>query len=169
MKTLGTNKIAPNIIDALKIIAQKLDDKNIKWLLCASCGLALQGVDIQPNDIDILTDKTGILQIDQILCKYKVEFQKAPSAIFDSILRRFLINDCVVEVMGNLKIKSILDNSWHNMDKLLEHPTIIEVNDFKIPVLPLLRSIEIYKLMGREKDVEKILKFEQHIKTDKNK
>ncbi|MFH0898803.1 MAG: hypothetical protein V1855_04440 [bacterium] len=91
------------------------------------------------------------------------------TAIFDSILRRFLINDRVVEVMGNLKIKSILDNNWHSMDKLLEHLDIIEVNDFKIPVLPLLRSIETYKLMGREKDVEKILKFEQHIKTGKNK
>jgi hypothetical protein len=163
------NKIAPNIISALKTIAQKLEGQNIKWVVGASCGLALQGMDVQPDDIDIITDEDGIFKISQCLVDYEVEAPKnAPSEIFDSLLSRYLINDCVVEVMGNFKIKSIIDKKWHSMNKLIEHPDIIEIEDFKIPVIPLLRSIEIYKIMGREKDVEKLLKFEQHIKIGKN-
>ena len=159
-----------NIISALNVIAQKLEGKNITWVVYASCGLALQGMDIQPNDIDVLADKNDMLKINDILRDYEIEplksaFLETLASTMTATRVKFLINNCVVEVMGGFKIKSKVDNMLYDMDKKLENPDIIEVDDFKIPVLPLLRSLELYKLMGREKDISKIPKIERYITT----
>lgn len=120
---------------------------------------------IQPTDIDILTDEDGILKINQALRNYEINpIRNAPSEFFDSLMNKFSINNVCIEVMSNFKVKSRVDNQWHNMDKLLDNPDIIKIENFKVPVLPLTKSIELYKLMGRDKDIVKIQKIEAFIK-----
>jgi hypothetical protein len=46
-----------NIIDTLKFIAQKIDSTRARWMIFGSFGLALNGMQIQPDDFDILTDE----------------------------------------------------------------------------------------------------------------
>jgi len=61
------------LIDALKQIARDLSTHKIKWVLVGSLSLALQGVRIDPKDIDILTDKEGALKLNKIWEKYKIK------------------------------------------------------------------------------------------------
>lgn len=159
---LGANGI--NIADALRVIARKLENQNINWVIITSCSLALHGVKIEPGDIDIITDEAGSFKINHLLYEFKLDLpQNAPSDIFDSTMSKFLINNCHIEVMYNFKVKSSTDSQWHSMDKLLEDPDIIERDDIKAPVLPLSRSIELYTLMGRAKDVHKVQAIEQYM------
>ncbi len=156
--------MSTNITDVLKIIAKNLECEDINWVIVASCALALQGLDIEPVDIDIMTDECGLLDINMVLGDYKISLsENAPSAIFDSTMSKFCINNCSVEVMSNFKIKSRLDNKWLNMNNLLKYRNMIDLGDLVLPVLPLLQLIEMYKLMGRDKDMIKIEKIKQHL------
>jgi hypothetical protein len=65
--------IDSNIITALRIICDKLTQRDIRWVLMVSTSLALQGVNITPLDIDILTDKNGAYEINELLKSYEVQ------------------------------------------------------------------------------------------------
>ncbi len=164
---VGVNIIGAKAIDiseALRIIARKLENQNINWVIITSCSLALQGLKIEPKDIDIITDDAGISKINHLLYEFKLDLlNNTPSDIFDSTMSKFLINNCRIEVMCNFKVKSLIDNQWYSMDKLLEESDIIETEDIKLPVLPLSRSIELYNLMGRGKDILKVQEIEQYM------
>ena len=158
-------EISSNIISALKIIVQELESQDIKWAISTSCALALQGIKIKPSDIDIITDNAGAIEISNILKKYETESLKhVPSQKFDSTMNKSLINNCDVDVVGDFKIKSDVDNKWHNMTYMLESLEIVEVEQTKIPVLSLLQSMEMYKLMGRGKDLVKVEIIKKHLK-----
>ncbi|HEV2601767.1 MAG TPA: hypothetical protein VGT41_05765 [Candidatus Babeliales bacterium] len=130
----------------------------------ASSALALQGLDIEPVDIDIMTDEYGLLKINSALHDYKISLSgNAPSDIFDSTMSRFCISCCSVEIMSNFKIKSRLDGQWYDTHHFLQCRNMIVIGDQKIPVLPLLQLIEMYKLMGRDKDMIKIKKIERYL------
>ena len=62
--------------NAICILMEKLSSMTEKWAITGSFGLALQGVNINPNDIDIITSQNGVFVI-QLLCadyiKSKVE------------------------------------------------------------------------------------------------
>ncbi len=152
-------------IDVLKLVTKKMATADVRWMVFGSCGLALNGMQIQPDDIDILTDEEGILKINQALIDYKIQLPKiASSVIIDSTMGKFLLNGCSIEVMCNFKVKSQADGQWYEMSHLLEHPNIIDLDNFQIPVLPLTKSIELYRLMGRDKDIVKIQKIEAYIR-----
>ena len=109
------------LIDALKQIARDLSTHKIKWVLVGSLSLALQGVRIDPKDIDILTDKEGALKLNKIWEKYKiknVEFGETDR--FRSYFGKFKIKDVKIEVMGDLEEK--LRGKWFSLAKRLESP-----------------------------------------------
>lgn len=171
-ESIKDNKLGINIIgeksigvsEALRVIARKLENENINWVIITSCSLALHGLRIEPKDIDIITNETGIFKINHLLYEFRLNLlENAPSDIFDSTMSKFLINNCCIEVMCNFKVKSRADNQWHSMNKLLEKPDTIEIEGIKLPVLSLSRSIELYRLMGREKDTLKVHQIEQYV------
>lgn len=152
------------MIHALKLIAEKIGMLKVKWLVFGSSGLALNGMQIQPDDIDLLTDDAGLTKINQALADYKIELLNfTPSTNIDSTMDKFLIDGCSLEVMSNFKVKSRTDGKWYSVEHLLDQPKFIDVDNVKIPILPLQQSIELYKLMGRDKDLTKILKIEEHL------
>jgi hypothetical protein len=164
MVTTATNiRIPHHIYQGLQTIAQTFQNENITWVIITSCGLALQGLDFQPQDIDILTDLAGIQKINTLLHEFRIELYNTQlSTQLDSILSIFEIAHCRIEVMCNFKIRTH-ENTWHATDELLEHIQIISLHDIQLPVLSLSKLLGLYKLMQRDKDKDKILKIEQHI------
>ena len=160
-----TDESSLNIISTIKTIAQKLENKNIQWVVTTSCALILQGIKLDPQDIDILTNKEDSIKINQILNDYKIkEFKNMTSNIFDSTLNKFLINNCIVEVMGNFNVKSRFDGKWHDLSYMLKNPNIVEIEKVRIPVLSILQSMGMYQMMGRKKDLTKVKEIEQYLK-----
>ncbi|MFA4873652.1 MAG: hypothetical protein WC659_07050 [Patescibacteria group bacterium] len=151
------------IINTLNIICRTLKGKKIKWVLIGSTSLALQGVRITPEDIDILTDKKGALAIGKLFKKYEI----APvvfgrTELFESYFGKFDINRTNVEVMGNLREK--LDNQWTSLSKRLASPKLIEINKMKIPVSPLITQLNAYEKLGRKKDALRVKKIRHALK-----
>ncbi|TFG20317.1 MAG: hypothetical protein EU529_15060 [Promethearchaeota archaeon] len=63
--------VSEAFIEALRLISGEYHIHKIKWILIGSCSLALNGVDVKPNDIDILTDEKGALKSNNIKLKIK--------------------------------------------------------------------------------------------------
>lgn len=154
--------INQKIIEALRIIDQKLKDQKIKWVLVGSTSLALQGVKIKPKDIDILADKEGAFKLNELLKEYEIKPIKfSSSELFESYLGELKINEIKVEVMGNLKER--IDNKWCSLSKRLI-PKIIKIGELKIPVSSLEEQLAAYEKFGRKKDSIKIQKIKETLK-----
>jgi len=139
------------LLSALKVIAQKFDKQNIKWVLVGSSSLALQGVKVNPGDIDIMTDKEGAEKINELLKEYLVRpitFGKTDR--FESYYGEFNIKAIKVEVMGDFKEK--IKNRWISLEYRLKENKVIDVHGMNIPVSLLTDQLESYESSERRKD-----------------
>jgi len=148
------------IIKALKLIESKLRGSGVRWVLAGSLSLALQGVNVKPNDIDILTDEKGAFEINRILKDYEVKpVRFCRSKIFQSYLGEFEIEGVKVEVMGGLK--EFVKGEWRSLSHRLSTPRIIEMEGIRLPVSQLEDQLRSYQVLGRRKDSSKVRKIEE--------
>lgn len=83
--------INPTYLNVLHKIYKRLNDADVKWAVTGSLGFALQGVPVEPNDIDIQTDKRGAYEIE----RHFYEFMKKAYAKTLAILNSY---DIIQEV-----------------------------------------------------------------------
>ncbi|MHB1493384.1 MAG: nucleotidyltransferase domain-containing protein [Thermoplasmataceae archaeon] len=90
--------------ETILIISEKIPS-NVKWAVDGSTSLALQGMDIVPHDIDILTDHNGAYRIQDVFKDAAVKpVSHSSTDRYESDFGVFSINGLKVEVMGNLKV-----------------------------------------------------------------
>jgi len=141
--------------NALRIIVSKLKNTDTNWALGGSLNLALQGVDISPGDIDILTDRQGAYRIGKLLKDFEIKkIELTKSERFSSHLGKFSIEGLEVEVIGNLRVKTS-EGRWIRLHKP-EQKAVLKLEDLVIPVSPLEEEIRAYEIFGRTRTVEKI-------------
>ncbi len=148
------------LLRALDTISGRLRGKGVRWALIGSTSLALQGVDLEPEDIDILTDRVGAFRMGLLL----KEFETKPISfgeldIFRSYFGKYEIHGVRVEVMGDLEICT--DGEWVDISHRLESPGMVTARGMEIPVSPLEEQLEAYETIGRKKDQAKIEKIKQ--------
>jgi predicted nucleotidyltransferase len=139
----------------LEYLVKKL--KGINWALVGSTNLAIQGVDIKPHDIDILTDKEGIYAIEKILKRFEKEpvmFRETKQ--FKSNFGIFEIDDIKIEVMENLQNR--IKNKWVRTNDLSKRK-FIKFEGIELPVIPLEEEYRVYKKLGRIERANKIKKL----------
>lgn len=147
--------IKKELVRALEIISERLRVQNIKWVLLGSMSLVLQGVKVTPNDIDILTDKSGAYKINEVFKDCEVKPVKYSSTGFQrSYLGEFRINNVKVEVMGDYEEK--VKGKWQGFDSRLTSPVMIQFKGMELPVSELSEQLKSYEQSGREKDSGKI-------------
>lgn len=143
------------IKEVLRIICQELENKDVNWALVGSTNLALQEVDVEPHDVDILTDKEGAFLIHKLLKEYEVkEVKWSRSDKFASWLGELRIKGVKVEIMGNLKLKDT-KGKWSETTSLSKRK-LMKIDDCKIPIIPLRYELKAYEKLGRSERVRKI-------------
>lgn len=148
------------IIEALKVVYAKFKDEEIRWVLIGTTSLALQGLDIVIRDIDILTDRAGAFMIGELLREYEVKpVEFGRSGIFESYYGVFEIEDCIVEVMGELKER--IGEGWLSAIQRLDCPKIVQIEGMGIPVSSLEEQLMAYERLGRKGDLASIEKIRQ--------
>ena len=60
----------PDYLKVLRKIKERLNNISVNWAVTGSLGFALQGVPVEPNDIDIQTDKRGAYEIEYHLSEF---------------------------------------------------------------------------------------------------
>lgn len=142
--------------NVIKKIALLLKDHEIHWVLIGSLNLALQGVDVDAHDIDLLTDEKGAIAIGDILKDYEIEkVHLKETEYFKSYYGKFLVDGIQVEVMGDLLSFHSTDNKWSKTKEPVQKDTL-DIDGIKIPVLSLHDEYEAYINMGRKEKAEKI-------------
>ena len=94
----------PTFVEVIKLVSENIPS-NIKWAIDGSTSLALQGIDVTPHDIDILTDHEGAIRIQESLKKYNVvPISHSSNEKYDSYFGTFKMKGIKVDVMGDLMV-----------------------------------------------------------------
>ncbi len=129
--------IPTRVLRVLAILAEKLESSKTSWAVTGSTSLALQGVDLVPNDIDIMTDETGAYNIANLFKEHivsPVRFKRSPK--YESHFGRLEVDGVTIEIMGNLRV--FRGGQWSPiMTPQTREVENIEVENQKVPVISL--------------------------------
>ena len=147
-------KIGEERIDnILNIISKKLESVNYAFI--GSVNMYIQGLKVNPRDIDILTTPEDIKKIDKIFSKYRTkEIYYDKSEKKDSFRSFYVIDNKEIEVLGNV-------NNICRSLKSLDKKIYLKFNGIKLPCISLIDEMSAYKKMGHEKKVKMIKNFLQ--------
>jgi hypothetical protein len=144
-----TAMVAPAYLTILRQIYDMLDGSGVRWVVTGSFGFVLQGLPVEPHDIDIQTDAVGAYEIARRLAAYAIRpVAFVESARMRSHLGELHIDGIPVEVMGDIQKRST-DGSWEPPVDLERHRREVEIDGMQIPVLPLTYEREAYRTLGR--------------------
>ncbi len=144
------DKVAKSYLTVLKRIADRLGQSEVLWAVTGSLGSALQGVPLEPHDIDIQTDKSGAYEIERLLSQFVTEkVHLAQTDRIRSHFGAFEIDGIRVEVMGDVQ-KQDHEGIWRGPPDLTRIVRYLEIEHTVIPVLSIEYECQAYKQLGRD-------------------
>ena len=141
--------INPIYLNVLRQIHTWLSNTDVNWVVTGSLGFALQGVPVQPNDIDIQTDKAGAYEIerrfsDVIIRKVKYSATERIKSHFGALQ----IDGIEVEIMGDIQKRGV-DGVWEEIVDPAHYRQMVEIAGLLVPVLSLEYEYQAYLKFGR--------------------
>ena len=133
---------------ALGLLAGRLD-ASLVWALTGSTAFALQGVPVEPHDIDVQTDVPGAYTIAARFSEAVV--QPVAFSGTDRVRSHFgalEIAGLRVELMGGLQ-KRLPDGGWEAPVDVAALRRWITVDGLRLPVLDLAYEARAYRRLGR--------------------
>lgn len=133
---------------ALGVLAGRLD-ATLVWALTGSTAFALQGVSVEPHDIDVQTDAAGAVAIAARFPEAVV--QPVAFSGTERIRSHFgvlEIGGLRVEIMGALQ-KRLPDGGWEAPVDVAALRRWITVGELRLPVLDLAYEARAYRWLGR--------------------
>jgi hypothetical protein len=151
---MSAESIDPKTIAALLTLHGALKGRTVRWAVMGSLSHALQGLKIQPNDIDISTDRRGANRIEQLLEPHvtrPVTHSQADGV--RSHLGELTLHGVKIQIIGDMETST--DNrTWTPLTH--DHPHIIMVAGAPIPVRTLDQEVDTYIRLNRMERVERL-------------
>ncbi|MGP6207713.1 nucleotidyltransferase domain-containing protein [Cuniculiplasma sp. SKW3] len=137
-------------IEVIRLISKSIP-YDVKWALDGSTSLALQGIDVKPHDIDILTDSEGAVKIQEVLKEYnEIPITHSSNGKYDSYFGIFRVNGIKVEVMGDLRV--FRDGKWSALQNPSSMDTVhVNIEELSVPVVSVKSQTESGYLSERLK------------------
>lgn len=136
------------LFNVINFLVRKFSTISQPWALTGSAGQLLQGMTLQPHDIDIQTNENGAYIINNLLKEYCIEnVHFRESLIIKSFFGVFSYRTVKIEVMGDIQKK--VGNHWIATPDLTK---IIKLKDWKgllVPILDLKYELQAYIDLGR--------------------
>lgn len=152
-------------LKALRIVYDALEAAGVNWVVTGSLGLALQGVPLAPNDIDIETDVDGTYRVAEIFADNVTKpIAFSTGKHIRSHFGALHIEGLKVEVMGGMEHERD-DGSWEPAADLNLHKRYVDAVGMRVPVLHLEYEREAYAKMGRAERAEQIARVIDGMKT----
>ncbi|NJE26895.1 hypothetical protein E3E22_09780 [Thermococcus sp. MV5] len=145
-------------LKVLRKLYERLKDSDVNWVITGSLGFALQGVPVEPYDIDIQTDKKGAYEIEWIFSEFvvtPVNFRE--SERIRSHFGALMIDGIKVEIMGDIQKK--VNNEWEPPVDIKRYRHFVRIKGMEIPVLDLEYEYQAYLKLGRIKKAQMLKKF----------
>ncbi len=151
-------------LDVLRKLVARLQDAQVDggaplvWAVTGSLSFALQGVPIEPHDIDLQTDEAGAYAIERCCAADVIRpVRFSTAARIRSHFGALRIDGIAVEIMGDIE-KRLPDGSWEGPVDVQQYRHYVPVEGLRVPVLSLHYECEAYRKLGR---LEKAALLEQ--------
>ena len=156
------------LLEATIEVGNLLKDCQAKWALAGDIGEILNGVNVQPDHLTILTDVAGCEEIGKKLEGFQVEASrhvetqikrnaeiepKPLPIIIKSYSAQFNLKGQRLDVHGDLRIKV---GDWDWGEPFDCEPEYVYVVGVKVPVVPLELKTQLYRGLGWYDRVSKI-------------
>ena len=149
--------VEEKLLEVLKFIANVLGRENVRWALVGSLNLALQGVDVEPEDIDIVTDREGILKIGELLRDFVVEkIRYKEGKKMAAYFGKLNVNGVLIDIIGDPRMREDESHKWK--EKGLCDLVILDLG-VRVPAMSLRSELDAYKILGKTEKVRKIESF----------
>jgi SAM-dependent methyltransferase len=136
----------PSWRDVLKTIALVLNKNNIAYKVVGGTSLALRGLKIPVNDIDIEMAVEDVYRFENIYQDYVVdEVQLRETENWRSYMGRFDVNGVPIEIMGGLNRR--VNQAW--TPSFLSTEDTVLIDGVPIPVLELEEEVLAYLRRGK--------------------
>jgi hypothetical protein len=138
--------------DAIETLAAGVD--GVSWALTGSASFALQGVPVEPDDVDVQTTAAGAYAIEETFEDRVVD--PVSHSATDRIKSHFgtvELHGLRVEIMGAVQ-KRRPDGSWDSPVDIETHRTFVELDGRSVPVLSLAYEADAYERLGRDERAE---------------
>lgn len=148
--------IQPQHVRALKTIHNRLRKIETIWAITGSFSFALQGLELEVNDIDLQTDAAGAYEIERVFTEKiirRVEFSRSDKIA--SHWGALNIDGVKVEIMGALQ-KKLPDGTWESPVDVKRHREFISFEGISLPVLSLAYEEQAYRTLGRLEQADQI-------------
>ncbi len=151
--------IDPVYLNVLRQIHARLSNTDVNWVVTGSLGFALQGVPVQPNDIDIQTDKVGAYEIERRFSD--VIIRKVKYSAIERIKSHFgalQIDGIEVEIMGDIQKRGV-DGVWEEIVDPAHYRQMVEIAGLLVPVLSLEYEYQAYLKFRRVERAEMLRRW----------
>ncbi len=146
--------IDPTYLEVLREVSRRLEDGRVNWAITGSLGFALQGISVEPNDIDIQTDRAGAYEIERLFPRSVVRPVAFSSAErIRSYYGAMVIDGVPVEIMGDVE-KRGANGTWEGPVDIRRHIRVVEICGMRVPVLSLEYEYRAYLMLGRTDKAE---------------
>lgn len=140
---------------ALERLLTLLDGLAQPWALTGSTSFALQGIDLDPGDIDVQTDRVGAGAIGTRLEEHAIApIAYRASGRLRSWFGRFELAGVEVEVMGDLE--RFDGDGWVGPIDVSDHLRSVHWREYRVPVLDLAYEARAYEELGRTGRAEQL-------------
>lgn len=162
--TLNTLTVSDQHLAALRQLVRRLEAVALDWALTGSTGMALQGVPLVANDIDVQTDARGAYELGRLLSDVVLTpVHYLPSERIRSHLGAYELEGVRVEIMGDME--KWVNGSWEAPVDVRLHRRWIQVAELRIPVMDLQHEVEAYQKMGRFERADVVRAWLDHQRT----
>ncbi|GAB7014364.1 nucleotidyltransferase domain-containing protein [Halolamina salina] len=138
--------------NAIETLAPAVDD--VPWALTGSASFALQGVPVEPDDIDVQTTAAGAYAIESAFEDRVVDpVSLSTGERIKSHFGVLELHGLRVEIMGAVQ-KRRPDGTWESPVDVEAHRTFVELDGRSVPVLSLAYEADAYERLGRHERAE---------------
>jgi hypothetical protein len=160
--------IEQKFIDALLDLHKTLEGSKIDWAIGGDLGEALFGVQVDPEYIELITNKDGAYALHDAIpsyCPSEIEYKitrlsreaSLGNENFPVYMRSyffdFTVKGVTVKVYGGLQYRI---SDWEWGDPLEFEPQFVYVTGYKTAILPLRLKYELHNGLGWTDKAEKI-------------
>ena len=134
-----------NFLEVLKKVALNLNDAKIKYAVIGSFNLFLQGLKIEPADIDLVTANENIEKFIKTFSAHPVKCDHSKKVGF---------------ILNGVEVETVYEHPIYN--QALNDTTEIELEGVKVTCLTLETEAECYEKTGRKEKADMIREFTSH-------
>ncbi len=155
------HELPPRLKKALITVSETLARLGVRWVLVGSTASYLNGVEVEPKDIDIIVEADKVYEVDETLASSFRALRRvmySSSKTYSSHYGVFEILGIKVEIMADLKICGEPGCLNVDFEELHRHSRNHRVGDENVKAAPLEWQLVANTLIpGKEKRIVKIL------------